>query len=49
MSIQQEQTELTESNSLPKRPKKFSGKELSVVSVTSCLPRRSLVKAGKSA
>jgi hypothetical protein len=36
MKIEQEQTELTEKNYLPKPPKKFSDKELSVFSVTSC-------------
>jgi hypothetical protein len=39
MKMEQEQTELTElteNNHLPERPKKFSDKELSVVSVTSC-------------
>jgi hypothetical protein len=36
MKIEQEQTELRESNHLPKPPKKFSDKELSVLSVTSC-------------
>jgi hypothetical protein len=35
MKIEQEQTELTENNRPPKR-KKFSDKELSVISVTSC-------------
>jgi hypothetical protein len=46
MKIEQEQTELTEGNHLPERPKKFSDKEPSVVSVISCLPRRSWTKAG---
>jgi len=32
----QEQTELTEKDYLPKPPKKFSDKEVSVFSVTSC-------------
>jgi hypothetical protein len=36
MKIEQEQTELAEKNNLSKPPKKFSDKELSVFSVTSC-------------
>jgi hypothetical protein len=36
MKIEQEQTELTEKNYLPKPPKKFSDKELPVFSVASC-------------
>jgi len=36
MKIEQEQTDLTEKIYLRKLPKEFSGKELSVFSVTSC-------------
>jgi hypothetical protein len=36
MKIEQEQTELAEKNYLSKPPKKFSDKELSVFSITSC-------------